>query len=147
MSTSEPDAPLLLDHLVALALAPFSESFGARLKISGGPVVRFAPSAAIPLALCLHERATNAVKHGALSVHDGQVECGWSERTPGAYALCWAEAGGPKVEKQRSAGFGSRMIAAALNGVPSGGAVLKFNPDGVQCELAFNDYQPDASPR
>ena len=32
------------------------------------------------------------------------------------------------------------MIGAALNGVPGGGAILKFNPDGVRCELAFNSH-------
>jgi len=38
-------------------------------------------------------------------------------------------------------------MIAALNGVPCGGAVLKFNPEGVHCDLAFNGYQPGASPR
>jgi len=140
VSTSEPDAPVLLDNLVGLALAPFSESYGPRLKISGGPVVQFAPSAAIPLALCLHELATNAVKYGALSKDAGLVDCSWLERTPGAYTLVWTEAGGPRVNDPGSTGFGARMIAAALNGVPGGGAVLKFNPEGVRCELSFNGH-------
>lgn len=138
MSSSEPDAPVVLDRLVALALAPFSESFGARLKITGGPTIQFAPSAAIPLALCLHELATNAVKYGALSNAGGQVECDWFERAPNAYTLRWAETGGPAVEKPRASGFGTRMIGAALNGVPGGAAILKFDPEGVRCELAFN---------
>ncbi len=138
MSSTEPDSPVLLDQLVSLALAPFSESFGQRLSISGGPIVQFAPSAAIPLALCLHELATNAVKYGALSNADGRVTCDWFERAPGAYTLRWAENGGPQVANPRSSGFGTRMIGAALNGVPGGGAVLKFDPDGVRCELAFN---------
>lgn len=140
MSSSEPDAPVLLDSLVGLALAPFSDSYGPRLKISGGPVVQFAPSAAIPLALCLHELATNAVKYGALSKDTGQIDCSWLERAPGAYTLVWIETGGPKVDNPRSTGFGTRMIGAALNGVPGGSAVLKFNPEGVRCELAFNSH-------
>lgn len=138
MSSSEPDAPVLLEELVGLALAPFSVSYANRLRVSGGPSVRFAPSAAIPLALCLHELATNAVKYGALSTNAGQVECDWVERAPGAYTLRWMETGGPVVEKPRSSGFGTRLIGAALNGVPGGGAILKFEPDGVRCELAFN---------
>lgn len=138
MSSNDPDSPVQLDNLVKLSLAPFSESFGPRLNVSSGPVVLFAPSAAIPLALCLHELATNAVKYGALSCGSGQVTCDWYERAPGAWALRWSETGGPKVEKPRSSGFGTRMISAALNGVPGGGAVLKFEPEGVRCELAFN---------
>lgn len=139
MSSTEPDSPVLLDKLVSLALAPFSESFGQRLSISGGPVVQFAPSAAIPLALCLHELATNAVKYGALSNADGRVTCDWFERAPGSYTLRWVENGRPQVANSRSSGFGTRMIGAALNGVPGGGAVLKFEPEGVRCELAFNN--------
>ena len=75
------------------ALAPFTGSYGTRLNVSGGPVVKFAPSAAIPLALCLHELATNAVKYGALSNESGQVDCSWFERAPGAYTLVWVESG------------------------------------------------------
>ena len=138
MSASEPDAPVELGELVRLALSPFTDAYMARLRIVGGPVVRFAPSAAIPLALCLHELATNAVKYGALSGDAGQVECDWFERAPGSYSLRWKELGGPRVESPRSSGFGARMIGAALNGVPGGGAILKFEPTGVQCELAFN---------
>jgi two-component sensor histidine kinase len=83
MSTSEPDAPLQLHRLVELSLATFTGLFADRLRISGGPVVHFAPSAAIPLALCLHELATDAV-YGALSRHAGRVECDWVERVPGS---------------------------------------------------------------
>jgi two-component sensor histidine kinase len=137
MSSAEPDAPLGLETLVGLALAPF-DTFAERLNIAGGPEVKVAPSTAIPISLCLHELATNAVKYGALSSPEGRVDCAWTERAPGAYSLRWMETGGPKVDKPRSSGFGTRLISAALNGVPGGAAVLRFEPEGVLCELAFN---------
>jgi two-component sensor histidine kinase len=137
MSSAEPDAPLGLDTLARLALAPF-DTFAERLNIAGGPDVKVAPSTAIPISLCLHELATNAVKYGALSAPSGRVDCAWTERAPGAYSLRWMETGGPKVDKPRSSGFGTRLISAALNGVPGGAAVLRFEPEGVLCELAFN---------
>jgi two-component sensor histidine kinase len=137
MSSAEPDAPLALDTLVKLALAPF-DGFAERLNIAGGPDVKVAPSTAIPISLCLHELATNAVKYGALSAPGGKVDCAWMERSPGAYLLRWMETGGPKVAKPRASGFGTRLISAALNGVPGGSAVLHFEPEGVLCELAFH---------
>jgi two-component sensor histidine kinase len=100
--------------------------------------VKLAPSAAIPLSLCLHELATNAVKYGALSVEGGRVLCDWAERSPGIFVLRWTEEGGPAVAKPRSSGFGARLISAALNGVPGGSAMLKFEPEGVRCELGFS---------
>lgn len=138
MSSAQPDEPLDLAKLVELALAPFSDSYHGRLKVPGGPSVRLAPSAAIPISLCLHELATNAVKYGALSGGGGGVDCDWVERSPGAYTLRWQETGGPQVADHRTSGFGTRLIGAALNGVPGGGAILKFEPQGVRCELAFN---------
>lgn len=137
MSTGEGDAPVELGALIGLALAPFRDSYGDRLRVTGGPAVDLAPSAAIPIALCLHELATNAVKYGALSSDTGAVTVVWSEQTPGAYTLRWAESGGPRVESPRANGFGSRLINAALNGMPGGGAVLKFHPEGVTCDLTF----------
>jgi two-component sensor histidine kinase len=138
MSSADPDAPIGLDQLVQLALAPFSTSYPQRLKVIGGLPVQLAPSAAIPLSLCLHELATNAVKYGALSASDGKVECDWIERSPGVFTLRWTENGGPAVSQPRSSGFGTRLISAALNGVPGGQALLKFEPGGVRCELAFS---------
>ena len=138
MSSADPDAPIGLDQLVQLSLAPFSTTYPLQLKVVGGAPVQLAPSAAIPLSLCLHELATNAVKYGALSASDGRVECDWIERSPGAFTLRWTENGGPAVAQTRSSGFGTRLISAALNGVPGGAALLKFEPGGVRCELAFS---------
>ncbi len=138
MSSADPDAPISLDQLVQLSLAPFSTSYPQQLRVTGGLPVQLAPSAAIPISLCLHELATNAVKYGALSASDGRVECDWIERAPGAFTLRWTENGGPAVSQPRSSGFGTRLISAALNGVPGGAALLRFEPAGVRCELAFS---------
>jgi two-component sensor histidine kinase len=138
MSAADNDAPIGLDQLVQVSLAPFRAAYPEQLEVVGGLPVRLAPSAAIPLSLCLHELATNAVKYGALSASGGKVECSWIERSPGVFALFWTENGGPAVGQPRSSGFGTRLISAALNGVPGGAALLKFEPGGVRCELAFS---------
>jgi two-component sensor histidine kinase len=138
LSSAEPDAPVGLDQLVELALAPFSTTYPDRLNVPGGPAVLIAPSTAIPISLCLHELATNAVKYGALCADGGRVDCDWMERSPGVFILRWRETGGPKVDRPRTSGFGTRLIGAALNGVPGGSALLKFEPDGVSCELGFS---------
>jgi two-component sensor histidine kinase len=56
-------------------LAPFrSESHRVTLE---GPSVMLPPGAAQPVAMAAHELATNAVKHGALSVPSGRVAVTW----------------------------------------------------------------------
>ena len=62
----------------------------------------------------------------------------WAESTPGVIVLKWVESGGPRVERPGASGFGSRLINAALNGVPGGSAILKFHAEGVTCDLAFS---------
>lgn len=137
MSAVEGDNPVDVLQLAGSVLAPFRDTYAERLDVSGGSGAFLAPSAAIPIALCLHELATNAVKYGALSSTEGKVTVSWSEASPDIVVLKWVESGGPPVERPRGSGFGSRLIGAALNGVPGGSATLKFHADGVTCDLAF----------
>ena len=69
------------------------------------------------LALMLHELATNAVKHGALSAPAGRVRVGWEvEEAEGGgrrLRLRWEERGGPRVGPPVSRGFGTRLIEFA----------------------------------
>ena len=138
MSAAEPDAPLVLDKLVETALAPFSTAYSGRLTVPGGPAVDLAPSTAIPISLCLHELATNAVKYGALSRSDGQWSANGSNGLPAPTRCAGSKAADRRSSSRRTSGFGTRLVSAALNGVPGGSAVMRFEPGGVQCDLAFN---------
>ena len=49
---------------------------------ANGPPVRLAPETALALAMAMHELATNAAKHGALSVPAGRVAVDWRVEPP-----------------------------------------------------------------
>ena len=70
------------------------------------------------MGLVLHELATNATKHGALSLPEGQVRLSWETRDleggVRVLELTWVERGGPPVNKSRKAGVGSRLIDHAV---------------------------------
>ena len=99
--------------------------------------------------MAVRELATNAAKHGALSIPAGRVEVGWrvepAVRAPaGAGAagktlvLEWAEHGGPPVSGPPARrGFGSRLIERGLPAqLGRGGAVaLEFAPAGLRCRI------------
>jgi two-component sensor histidine kinase len=102
------------------------EIVGENFAISSGP--------AVSLSMVVHELCTNAVKHGALSVPSGRVLISWAA-ADNRFKLHWKESGGPVVEAPSRRSFGSRLIEQALPGQLSGEARLRFEPDGLSCEV------------
>ncbi len=104
-----------------------------------GPDVVLPPDTAQPLAMALHELATNAVKHGALSVHAGSLAVSWSvgAGTPDVLRLRWTEAGGPAVRgKPGRRGFGWRVLDGTVSGQLGGMVRLSWEAAGLVCEMA-----------
>lgn len=101
-----------------------------------GPDIKMGPKAALSLSMLLHELATNAVKYGALSVPEGQVQVDWNVLSnngePTLY-LTWNEVGGPPSNAPARSGFGSRLISTGLAG--TGKANLSYTPSGVVAEF------------
>jgi two-component sensor histidine kinase len=105
------------------------EIAGDNIAVSSGP--------AIALSMVIHELCTNAVKHGALSVPDGRVSISWSvsDDHPKRFKLHWKEHAGPPVKEPFRKSFGSRLIEQALPGQLQGEARVRFQPDGLSCEV------------
>ncbi len=80
-----------------------------------GPPVTLAPAASQGLAMTLHELATNATKHGALSAPGGRVRLSWRrDRAAGLLRLRWEEVGGPTVTHPTRLSFGSRLMESTI---------------------------------
>ncbi|MBL6082440.1 PAS domain S-box protein [Belnapia sp. T18] len=84
-----------------------------------GPFVTLVAAAVQPMAMLLHELATNAAKYGAMSVPGGLVEVCWrlDDAPTGDKILYlrWSERGGPPVQSSPARrGFGSRVIEATV---------------------------------
>jgi PAS domain S-box-containing protein len=105
-----------------------------RIAISGPPL-RVNPKQALALALSLHELATNAMKHGALSGPAGQVTLAWA--ADDACRITWTESGGPLVAPPTRRGFGSRILHGALAAELDGSVTVDYRPDGVVCSISF----------
>jgi two-component sensor histidine kinase len=105
-----------------------------------GPRVMLPAGAAQPLAMAVHELATNATKHGALSVPGGRISISWTvEGGPaGTLRLRWAESGGPPLAgPPDNLGFGSRVLDGTMR-VQLGGAVsVAWAEAGLVCQIAL----------
>ena len=116
-----------------------------------GPPVALAAAAAQPFAVVLHELATNAAKHGALSVPGGAVAVRWRAGRragdDGMLRLRWAEAGGPPVTvSPERRGFGSRVVEATVRGQLGGAVERRWERTGLVVEIAVPLARVAAAP-
>jgi len=121
-----------IGQMVAGAVAPHDPGEG-RLTVEG-PAVRLDPKTAVAVAMAMHELATNAVKHGALSAASGRVDVRWTV-AEGRLHLSWRETGGPPVVAPAQRGFGARLLEQGLAEELQGTVRLEFRPEGVVCEV------------
>ena len=95
------------------------------------------PRQVLPVAMILHELATNALKYGALSSDRGSVGIRWAvvpRGTANAVRLDWREEGGPAVTPPSAKGFGSRLIEASVRDL-RGDAELRYEREGLWATL------------
>jgi len=105
------------------------EPFSDRSKITG-PGVTLGAQQAQTFALAIHELATNAAKHGALSNPWGELLVSWklaNNGEAGGLNFDWLEIGGPPIAaEQTRRGFGTALIESAFNG-----ALFEYSKTGL----------------
>jgi hypothetical protein len=124
-------AAFSLRVLVERLVAPYRDPV-ERVSVRG-PEVNLPPRLNVPLALVLHELATNAAKYGALAAEDGSVAIEWREVETGI-ELVWAESGGAAVEGPLTKSFGMRLISEILP-VELGAVDYEVRAEGVRCRI------------
>jgi PAS domain S-box-containing protein len=122
-----------LQHLVSEEIAPYMGGASPRVWLSG-PVLTLEPAVAQTMAMIIHELATNAAKHGALS-GAGRVMVDWQQDDRARLVLRWTEVGGPAVGERGPSGQGCKMIEKAAQGL-KGTARFDWRPEGLVFELA-----------
>lgn len=117
---------------------PPADGRGAAASLEGPPVP-LAAAAVQPLAVVLHELATNAAKYGALSRPEGRVRLSWRvDEGAGLLVLRWAESGGPAVSGPPARrGFGSKVIDATARGQLGGTVAFGWGAEGLRADIAF----------
>jgi PAS domain S-box-containing protein len=108
---------------------------GARVSVVGEDT-RLSARAAQTLSLALHELATNAAKHGALSVPEGRIEVR-SAVDGDKLRLTWAEIGGPEIRVPAAQGFGTMIVERSIAHELGGSAELDFERGGLRCHLCI----------
>lgn len=125
-----------LRELVTLLISAFQSEVIGNIIVDGHDV-QITPKAAQSIALVVHELATNAVKHGALSTPSGKVTLTWREidaEPQPRLQLVWREAGGPAVSAPARPGFGLTVLKSVASEL---GATIDsaFHPEGLVCTI------------
>jgi PAS domain S-box-containing protein len=120
-----------LSDLIRHQLLPYTTE--ANTTISG-PDVTLTSAQTQSVAMVVHELATNAAKHGALSSPDGRVSASWDRTGTDATAILtitWRELGGPPITAPVQSGYGLNLIRDLIPHELGGTVDLVFPPDGV----------------
>ena len=139
MVTRDPESGVDLGYMVVEELLGYHAREGEQLRVSGPPV-RLQPKAAETFALAIHELATNAIKHGALTQSIGRIDVSWriDEAASSAELVFeWWERGGPAVAPPKRKGFGTELLERTLAFELKGKTTLVFDPSGVHCTIVI----------
>jgi two-component sensor histidine kinase len=132
-----------LDELVRGELAFFANGKSVAIE---GPQIDLVAEAVQPVAMVLHELATNAAKYGALSNYGGRVLVRWRRQSNGGkLVLEWVETGGPQLAATTETGYGTRVIREIIPYELGGVVDFVLAPEGARCRLEIpgkwlNDY-------
>src|SRR5262245_18116148 len=125
-----------LGELVRSELAFCAKEGSAHIE---GPEIILAADATQPVAMVLHELATNATKYGALSNRDGRVSIRWRKasrgRASGKLIFEWRETGGPAVTVANTTGYGTSVICDLIPYELGGVVHYKLAREGAVCRL------------
>ena len=136
-----------LGELLQTELAPYRDA--GHLIVLDGPAVELFSDAAVPIGMAIHELATNAVRHGALSRASGQVAVRWSVKGHDDRQMlhfAWMEKNGPPVVPPERQGFGSRLLRRVLAAQLEADVHIDYNPAGLHFSMTMPIPRRPASP-
>ena len=128
------ELPETLHGILREILSPYPALSEGHIHI-GGSNVPVDDSGATPIALLIHELATNASKYGALSLASGKVELTTSIDGD-QLIIRWDESGGPQLDgPPKRTGFGSKLTELSIVQQLGGSIERAWRPEGLSVEV------------
>jgi two-component sensor histidine kinase len=125
-----------LRGLISQIVEPYRFLQLDRIVISGDDVA-IDDRGATPVALVIHELATNAAKYGALLTENGQVTIAIAA-TGDDLTIDWTERNGPPLAGAPTvSGFGTRLAKLSAERQLGGVITYQWNPEGLTVRLSL----------
>ena len=124
-----------LKDILLLTLQPYIVGSDEAIRFEGSDV-ELPGVLSRPMCLVIHELATNAVKHGSLSVEKGRVVVKTEVLKGGdAVKLTWTESNGPQVVNVQGSGTGTSLLEGLVDHEMNGTIVIDFSETGLVCQI------------
>lgn len=115
-------------------LSPYPALDEGRIRI-GGDDTKTDDRGATPIALLVHELATNASKYGALSKAEGEIEI-LTKVDGEVVRMTWVERGGPPIAGAPGrSGFGTRLAELSVVDQLGGTISRDWHPEGLSVTI------------
>jgi two-component sensor histidine kinase len=129
-----------LYELLRLELVPY----GIDRSVLSGPRIALTAQLALPFGMVIHELATNAAKHGALTAAGGTITVNWQHQDE-SLKFRWVEER-PDVTLRglTGRGFGSTLLNRTIRSQMGGEYRQEWKPRGLTFELVVPLHEVDA---
>lgn len=137
-----------LESLIGEALGAYRPAGDPAIRLRCEPLA-VTPSAAVALAMVIHELGTNSAKHGALAVAQGvlTVSAALEDGADGRYLrLVWHESGLTGLLAPSRVGFGTLLIRRTVTQQLAGDIDLSWLPGGLHGDIRIPWTEVAASP-
>ena len=132
-----------LKDILLLTLQPYIVGSDEAIRLEGSDV-ELPGVLSRPMCMVIHELATNAVKHGSLSIEQGRVVVETEVLKSGdAVKLTWTETDGPKVVSVQDPGTGTSLLEGLVDHEMNGTITIEFNETGLVCQIEVPLTQVD----
>ncbi len=126
-----------LHGMLTELVAPYREPGSNKIVIEGNDI-RIDERSATPIALVIHELATNAVKYGALSVAAGTVVI-HTGLIGDHVNVRWTETGGPEIMAVPSqTGFGTQLSDISIEDQLGGKIERNWHQTGLEVKISID---------
>jgi len=137
LSETEPSA-IRLREVLARELSAHGAVEGQNLT-QRGPELHISTNQAKALSMAFHELATNAVKHGALSVDNGRIDVSWEIVSQAdQLRIRWRESGVTIEGEPVRRGLGSDILERAIPKMLDGKFERTLHHDGIECVIVMS---------
>ena len=150
LSRLDQDRVTFPELLRAELLAHGVTGAGVQITLEGPSDVALRSTTVQPLAMALHELATNAIKYGALSQPQAHLTVRWQRLAPSQpggklwLLIDWRETGvDMSVHASRGSGAGRELIEHAVPHQLRGETRYVLSNDGVHCTIVLPDLAGD----